>query len=336
MKRLRILRLFCVLLGFALAGGHAAAGLAQEPFALLGDDTVRDQAGRELRVQRPFQRIVSLYGAHTENLFALGAGRQLIGVSRNEAYPPEARKKGGFSYREDPEKFLAARPDLVLIRPMIDRGYPQLVARLESSGIAVVSLQPSTVDSLYTYWRILGLLAGRPAEAERLIDHFDRACRSLAALGSGVADRQRVYFEAVHSKMKTFSPDSMAIFALESAGGINVAADALPVRNTNIAAYGKERILAQADRIDVYLAQVGTMNQPTVELIRNEPGFSALKAVQTGRVYLIDEMIVSRPTPRLLEGIYQIGRRLYPEVFDQQVGNLVQEKIAEATGKGNP
>ena len=125
--------------------------------------------------------------------------------------------------------------------------------------------------------------------------------------------------------MKTFAPDSMAAFALQAAGGINVAADAPRVRQTNIAAYGKERILAKADQIDVYLAQHGVMNRPTIEMIRNEPGFGVIKAVQENEIYLIDEMIVSRPTMRLIDGIVAIGRSLYPDIFHPGAGEAFQK-----------
>jgi iron complex transport system substrate-binding protein len=105
------------------------------------------------------------------------------------------------------------------------------------------------------------------------------------------------------------------MFALTTAGGINVAADAKAVRNTNIAAYGKEHILSHGDNIDIYLAQRGAMNQISVERIEEEGGFRAIKAVREGQVYIIDEKIVSRPTLRLLDGIYEIGRILYPKRF---------------------
>lgn len=282
--------------------------------------TIQDQADRKVTIGQPFQRIVSLYGAHTENLFELGAGNQVIGVSRSENYPPEALRKPVFSYRDDPEKFLASRPDLVLIRPMIDRGYPQLVSRLEASGITVISLQPTSVDQLRTYWEILGILTGKTQQAWAMVTRFDRAVATYTARAGTIQPKKRVYFEAIHSKMKTFSPDSMAIFALQAAGGINIAADAKPVRRTNIAAYGKERILSHAGRIDVYLAQFGQMNRPTVDMIKSEPGFNAIKAVRNNEIYLIDEMIVSRPTLRLLEGIEEIGSKLYPEVFGRNKG----------------
>ena len=90
------------------------------------------------------------------------------------------------------------------------------------------------------------------------------------------------------------------------------------VRNTNIAFYGKERILSHADEIDVFIAQTGAMNRPTIPMIKNESGFAALKAIQNGQILIVDEMIVSRPTVRLIQGVYKIGRFLYPEVFTAQ------------------
>lgn len=285
--------------------------------------TVVDQAGRRIAVKKPFSRIISLYGAHTENLFALGGGDGLIGVAPNEDYPPEAIRKPVFSYHDDPEKFLAARPDLVLTRPMIDRGYPQFVQRLEKSGIVVVSLQPGTVEEMLVYWQILGILTGRREKAAAMAARFTAAVSELAALTASVSPKKRVYFEAIHAKMKTFAPDSMAVFALEAAGGVNVARDAAPVRDTNIAAYGKERILARASEIDVFLAQSGTMNQPTLELIQAESGFQAIRAVKTHHVYIIDERLVSRPTLRLLDGIFEIGRILYPEDFTERAREII-------------
>ena len=284
---------------------------------LMDGGSIQDQAGRRVATDRPFQRIVSLYGAHTENLFELGAQDQIIGVSRNEVYPPEALDKPIFSYHDDPEKFLASLPDLVLIRPMIDRGYPQLISRLEENGITVISLQPSTVDQLRTYWRILGHLTGKQEQAQSMVSRFDNAVADYKAKGSAIGTKKKVYFEAIHSKMKTFSPESMSIFALETAGGINIAQDAKPVRRTNIAAYGKERIMSHANQIDVYLAQSGQMNRPTVAMIKAEPGFSAIKAIRNDEIYLIDEMIVSRPTLRLLEGIQVIAGILYPDIFER-------------------
>ena len=267
------------------------------------------------KVDHVYKRIISLYSAHTENLVSLGAEDQLIGISTTDDYPETIGDKPRFSYREDPEKFIAAGPDLVLVRPMIERSYPQLLDKLKRAGIDVISLQPTSIDGIFDYWRTLGGLTGRRDNAEEMITTFTEQRKELAARVKSIpaTDRQRVYFEAIHKKMKTFARESIAIYVLEQAGGINIAADATQVRQTNIAAYSKERILSKASEIDVFLAQQGRMNAVNLQTIMDEPGFKAIKAIQEGRVFLIEESLVSRPTLRIIEGIRQINTLLYPD-----------------------
>ena len=300
----------CLLLGLGLHGP-----VLGQDFSLQGQ-TIVDQSGREIEVREPFQRIISLYGAHTENLFFLGLDQKIIGVGKNDLFPPQAETKQPFSYHDGPEKFLAARPDLVLIRPMISRGYPNLIDRLLRSGIETLSLQPGSPEDMFTYWSILGVLTGKQAEARDMVERFEKAVRAYRALSDPIPNKKKVYFEAIHSRMKTFSQGSMALFVLDTAGGINVATDARPSRGTNIAHYGKERILSHARDIDVYLAQKGPMNSISAADIRQEPGFHLIRAIQEGSVFIVDEKIVSRPTFRLLNGIQRIGSILYPDLFE--------------------
>lgn len=277
-----------------------------------------DADGRVTVVRKPFTRIISLYPAHTRNLIDMGAGNRIVAVGRSDHQMQGLPK---LSFRDDPERLLALRPDLVLIRPMISRAYPQLVSRLVESGVAVVSLQPSAMDELFRYWQTLGRLTGHEPEVKKMITRFGLGLAEIKRRVERIpqAERKHVYFESIHKRMKTFVPGSMAIFVLESAGGINVAADARQVRKTNIAAYGKEHILARANEIDVFLAQKGRMNPVTVEMIKKEPGFQVIKAVRNNQVYLVDEKLVSRPTPCLLEGINTVFRILYPQVLQEGV-----------------
>lgn len=291
---------------------------AQTHLAIIDNHAFKDCTGRKFTVKKPFGRIISLYGAHTENLFALGANDRIIGVSNNDAYPPKAREKKVFSYRDDAEKFLAAKPDLILIRPMIFRAYPELIQKMEQTGINVVSLQPGNLTEMYVYWQILGLLTGKKQAANQMVGRFKNAVNAYENLTDPIEPKKRVYLEAIHDKMKTFTPHAMAAVVLKMAGGINVALDAPQVRQTNIAYYGKERIISKADQIDVYLAQYGAMNRPTIEMIKNEPGFQVIKAVCENQVFIIEEVIISRPTFRLLKGIFTMGRILYPNRFNQK------------------
>jgi len=277
-------------------------------------EQMTDDVGTTFNFTSPFTRIISLYPAHTENLFSLGLRDEIIGVSASEDYPSSALAKPVFSARDGVEKFLAAKPDLILIRPMHHRGYLSLWKALERHGIRVLALQPSNIQEMYGYWRKLGRLTGKEPAAENMISRFEdgleKARTRLERIPKG--KRPGVFFESIHSKFATFAPGSMPIFVMETAGGKNVAWDAKPRHETNIANYGLERVLSKSAQIDVYLAQYGTMNQVEVSTITNGPAASRIKAVRDRAVFLVDEHLVSRPTLRLLQGIETVHRLLHP------------------------
>ena len=277
-------------------------------------EQMADDVGTTFNFTTPFTRIISLYPAHTENLFSLGLRDEIIGVSANEDYPSSALAKPVFSARDGVEKFLAAEPDLILIRPMHHRGYQSLWEALEKHGIRVLALQPSNIEEMYEYWRKLGRLTGREPAAENMISRFEDGLeKALTRLERIPANkRPGVFFESIHRKFATFAPGSMPIFVMETAGGRNVASDATPRHETNIANYGLEHVLSKATQIDVYLAQYGTMNQVEISTIMNGPAASRIKAVRDRAVFLVDEHLVSRPTLRLLQGIETVHRLLHP------------------------
>lgn len=253
-------------------------------------------------------------------------------MSENDRYPEQVQSKQRFSYHDGPEKFLATKPDLILIRPMIARGYGPLVRQLERNGITVLSFQPNTIDRMLSYWKKLGRLTGKSEQARRMVRTFQNSVDRFRDLTKGIKEKKRVYFEAIHSRMKTFVPGSMPVFVLKTAGGVNIARNAEQVRDTNIAFYGKERLLSRAGQIDVYLAQREIMNRVTVKEILNEPGFRIIKAIKEKEVYLVKETLVARPTLRLLKGIYEVGRILYPDRFGEKAEMIAGTAIR--TGKG--
>lgn len=276
--------------------------------------SITDDSGKTITFDHPFTRIISLYAAHTENLFNLGLEDEIIGVTKHEDYPLIALGKDQFNARDGVERFLAAKPDLVLIRPMLDRGYTKLWATLEKHGITVVSLQPNTIKEMYGYWRTLAKLTGREVQAETMVADFEIGLTNARQQLTQFPKKERpgVFFESIHRKLSTFSPGSMPLFVLKMAGGINVADNAKARHGTNIAPYGLERILARANRIEVYLAQYGPMNHVDIHAIMNGPAASRIKAVRDGNVFLVDEHLVSRPTMRLLIGINTVHQLLHP------------------------
>ncbi|MDR1612532.1 MAG: ABC transporter substrate-binding protein [Planctomycetota bacterium] len=267
---------------------------------------VRISAGESMR-----PRIISLYAGHTEVLLRLGARDNIVGVSRQENYdgpetegwsPPE------FSIRDDIEKFLAAKPDIVLVRPQHVAGAGRLVDALERSGIAVVPLQVLRADELHAYWRELGGLVGRQNEAAAMSEAFAKEAARYAEASAKLERRPGVFIEAIHREVKTFVPGSIPAWLVGLAGGRYVAADAIPAApGVIIADYGPERLLGKAGEIEVFVSQDGAMNGTPLETIRTRSIYQPLAAFKTGKVFKISEAILARPTPSLLKGLAQLA-----------------------------
>jgi len=262
-----------------------------------------DARGKEIILEKTAEHIISLYSAHTENLYALGAGNLLIGGSNSEVYPEEATLLPVYHYREDPEKVIAAMPDLVLVRPMIERVAPEYIEALERAGLTVASIYPDTADEFDDYIRTLALITGAEETAELLIT--DRHAR-IAALAEQNKDLApvKVFFETSADPLRTLTPEALAATSVALAGGELVTDDAPENPGSSMVEYPVEKLIEKADQIEVYAAQLGGMNKTvTYEDILTRPGYMAIRAVQNGHVLVIDEKLVASPTFRQLDGV---------------------------------
>lgn len=289
MKRIRA----AMLLWLLLIGGAARA------------EEIRfvDARGKEIILDKPAERIVSLYSAHTENLYALGAGDRLIGGSNSETYPEEATRLPAYYYREDPEKVVAVMPDLVLVRPMIERVAPEYIEALERAGLTVASLYPDTTEAFDEYIRTLALITGTQERAEALLSERGERLSELA-LAAEELEPVRVFFETSADPLRTLTDDALAATAVALAGGSLVTNDAEENPGSSMVEYPIEKLLEKAEDVQVYVAQSGGMNKNvTLEEILARPGYSAIRAVREGRVLVIDEKLIASPTFRQMEGI---------------------------------
>lgn len=277
-----------------------------------------DDDGREIALDKPCSRIISLYSAHTENLFELGAGNLIIGVHDTSIYPPETQKIPIYDYTDDPEKIIAADPDLVLIRPFITRKVPDFVEAIENAGITVVSLYPEKFEDFDDYINKLSLLTGTEDVAEDKLDLFHENIDVISSKTKSITEKQRIFFEATEENLRTITDMSMAAHAIGFAGGINIAEGAEAIEEgSSIATFGIEKILSLADDIDVYVSQRGAMNAGgNLHSIFIRPGFDTIKAIKDKRVYIINEKIISSPTFRFYKGVRELSRYLYPDVVD--------------------
>ncbi len=279
------------------------AALAEDSPSVSSEIRFTDARGKEIVLSQPAERIISLYSAHTENLFALGAGDRLIGGSNSEVYPEEATLLPVYHYREDPEKVIAAMPDLVLVRPMIERVVPEYIEALERAGLTVASIYPDTADEFDDYIRTLALITDTQETAEALIADRHARIEAIAEKNRDLAPVS-VFFETSADPLRTLTPDALAAVSVSLAGGVLVTDDAPENPGSSMVEYPVEKLIEKADQIEVYVAQLGGMNKTVaLEDIYSRPGYLAIRAVQNGHVLVIDEKLVASPTFRQLEGI---------------------------------
>jgi iron complex transport system substrate-binding protein len=277
-----------------------------------------DNSDVRIKMNSYAKRIISLYPAHTENLFSLNLDKEIIGVSKADNFPLGVLKKKTYDYEGDPEKILGANPDLVLITPFIEKENPGFVKTLRRAGINVVSLYPMDFKDFSHYIETLGILTGKKNTAKILVQNFNGQIQEIEAMTKDIDNRVKVFLETSEIEYDTILPNSFAAKAMELAGGTNIAGDASKVDDrVPIASFGKEKLLDNADNIDIYLSQRGgTFSGGNTHSILIRPGFDKIKAVKNMDIHNIHERLVFHPTLRYIKGVKELCRIFYPEIFD--------------------
>lgn len=263
---------------------------------------VTDDAGREVTIEARPERIVSLAPANTEIVAALGSIDRLVGVTTFCDYPAEVAdiEKVGDFMQPNLEAIAALDPDLVLVTTGVQA---EVIGQLEALGAAVVAVDPMTVDALYNSIRFVGASIGEGPAAEELVSSMQI---QIDSIGEQVeSDPVTCFLEIAQDPLFTVGSGTLLNELIELAGGENVVAE------DGYVAYSVEQLVA-ADPA-VYLATKGSMSNPSD--ITGRPGYENLTAVAGDRVYLLDDNLVSRPGPRVVDGIRQIAEALHPDVF---------------------
>ena len=266
---------------------------------------VEDAHGVVHRLNRSYSRIISLYPSHTEVLAGIGAEDALVGTTMNE----DLKYLGSqgiteFKLGDSVEKFIGMKPDLVLVRPMVENKYGNLIAVLKSRGVEIISLHPKTGYELEGYWLALGRLSGNEEGAQKYIEDYRKRLEALKKQGNN--RRVKAFFEARYSRgLYTNAEDSIASYVLEMAGVENILEESSN-RGSTIIPIKHEELLSRGGEIDLYIAQVGVMNRRKVRDIEVSNGYKLIKGVREGRILLVDEKTMSRPTSKILDAVEEI------------------------------
>lgn len=281
-----------------------------------GPAEVTDMLGRHVVLKTQVRRIVSLSPSNTEVLFGLGLGEKVVGVTSFCNYPDEARKLpkiGGFAARTiSVESVLALKPDLVLAGDETQKPVTDSLARL---GIVCVAIRVRDFQDLFASIRLIGGLGGKSREAEALVASMKARVDRVVETAQKIPPerRVRVYWEVFDEPLMSAGPRSIVGQQIMLAGGLNIFAD-VKEEYPHISA---EAVIERNP--DVILGPLYMREKAlTPERLAARPGWARLAAIRNGRVGTLPDEPVSRPGPRLVDGLELIATRLYPDYFGRK------------------
>ncbi|MBT4512720.1 MAG: cobalamin-binding protein [Chloroflexi bacterium] len=256
-------------------------------------------------------RIVSLAPSNTEVIFALGLGDNLVGVTEYCDYPPEAEEKakiGGFS-TVDMEKVIEVAPDLVVATSMHEES---VTPELERRGLKVITLAPETLTEVLDGIIEVGAATGKEGVASELVaqmqEKINAVIEKVEPLLEG--DKPGVMYVTWHDPIWTVGNSTLTHELIEIAGGENVFADGDGNMETDL-----ETVVWRNPQVILASIGHGSAEDSPVTWANTEGRLSGLDALKDGRVYGIDANLVTRPGPRLVEGLQIVAEYLYPSVF---------------------
>jgi iron complex transport system substrate-binding protein len=256
---------------------------------------------RSHRAHRYPHRIISLSPTVTEDLFAIGAGKQVVAVDQDSNYPKRAPQTSLSGYTPNVEAIANYHPDLVLIS--YDPG--NFASQLRQLDIKVVN-KPAANDLKQAYREILqlGRLTGHTKGAKAVVRAMRRHLAAIVRSVPGSRRHLRVYHELdptyYSATAKTFIGSVYKLF------GFRDIADAADTAGSGYPQLSGEYIVQQNPQI-IVLADTRCCQQ-TAATVAGRPGWSTIAAVRHHRVVGVGDDIASRWGPRIVEFARQVAR----------------------------
>jgi ABC-type Fe3+-hydroxamate transport system substrate-binding protein len=254
-------------------------------------------AAAPARVDVP-HRIVSLIPSLTEDLFAIGAGPLVVGVSEYSDFPRAAAALPVVANASSAnvERIVQLRPDVVVGIA----SQTAAAADVRRAGIRTVLLDDNGFDDIFRDIESLGLLSGRVEEAHGLTDRLRARTTALMRTVRKRAQPLRVFVVLGTGPIFTVGDASYVSKLIVLAGGVNAAQ-----LGSSYGAYSAEALLALQP--DVLVADSSVQLQSVLD----RPPWNALRAVREHRVAVLpDPAILERPGPRYNDGLAWLIRIL--------------------------
>jgi len=273
--------------------------------------TYTDDTGREVVIDQLPQRIISFGPSITEILFALGLEDKVVGVGDYSDYPEAAQLKPkiGNAFSPSLEKIVELDPDLVFTVKQ-----EQLNMELDALGIKFIVLDPEDIDGILEDIELVGEITGTKKRAGELIkDMQDSISQVLAQVKD--AAKARVFFIVDATDLTlpwTAGTGSFIDALITMAGGENIAAQTPGAW----VQFSLEQIVGSAPDIIIIQTMPGGIPTVSKEALEQHPVWGEMAAVKQGQTRFIDGDLISRPGPRIVQGLEEMVKIIHPEQFE--------------------
>jgi len=266
-----------------------------------------DEAGRPVDAPDDPRRIVCLTPSITEAVFALGKGKEVIGVTDYTEYPPEARQKASVGGLVDPsiEKIVSLHPDLVLATEEINRR--ETVEELARLRIPVFVINPQGLEGIVKAALDMGNALGCSRQAEALAKEMVEKRRRVRDRVAGLP-RPKVFVLVWDDPVMTAGNKAFITEVISAAGGDSITAD-MPQLWPQISL---EEVLRRSP--DFLLLIKGPHEEITLDHLKQRAGWDRLKVVTERRVIYVDERF-EHSSPFVFDALEDLAKQLHPDAF---------------------
>ncbi|WP_368885193.1 ABC transporter substrate-binding protein [Staphylococcus haemolyticus] len=258
--------------------------------------------------EHSYKRIVSLMPSNTEILYELGLGKDIVGVSTVDDYPKDVKKekKQFDTMNLNKEALLKVKTDLILAHESQKGTSKKVLDSLEKNGVKVVYVKDAqSLDQTYETFKQIGKVTGREHEANELVDetkhNVEKVIKSVPrhhrsqSVFMEVSSKPEIYTAGKH----TFFDDMLA--QLDAKNSFSNIEGWKPV--------DKESIIKKNP--DILISTEGLSKSDYYKVIKKRDGFRQIKAVKNGRIETVNGDEISRPGPRIDEGLKQLRDAIY-------------------------
>jgi len=271
--------------------------------------TIVDDIGRTVSAKTNSTRLISLAPSDTEILYSLGLGDMVVAVDNNTNYPADAANKtkvSGYKWL-DKEVILGLLPDIIFAAAINEDS----VTTLEELGLTVIVLAPTNLSGIFKDIRLVGKAMGIQGKANEVAKKLEARVKVVKdkTLASSVA-KPRVYLELdAFMGYYTYGPKTFGDELITQSGGSNIA----HTETIQYPVITDEFIIASDPQVIIY--QLGPWTTTTPSGIKGRTAWGNITAVRSNALYGIDGDLVSRPGPRIVDGLEAVARAIHPELF---------------------